>query len=203
MLQMYTIFKNDTSIILTDDVKKLRLKNLIYWNHIKHRNFNLDDFIEGKKEVVIYHDDISVLWHEFAQCFKVIEAAGGLVRNDCNEILFIYRFEKWDLPKGKIESGESREIASLREVMEECGIDQLKLGQALPATYHIYEEKNRDILKVSYWFTMYSEEKKLKPQIEEGITEVKWIKETDIQQVRDNTYQSIEWLLNSYQSENQ
>ena len=59
------------------------------------------------------------------------------------------------------------------------------------------------MLKVSYWFTMYSEEKKLKPQIEEGITEVRWIKESDLQLVMDNTYQSIEWLLNSYHSENQ
>ena len=200
---MYTIFKNDTSIILTDDVKKLRHKNLIYWNQVDHQNVLLDDFIESKKEVMIYHDDISILWREFAQRFIVIEAAGGLVRNDRNEILFIYRFDKWDLPKGKIEAGESKEMAALREVMEECGIDEVKLGKALPTTYHIYEEKNRDILKVSYWFTMYSEEKKLKPQIEEGITEVRWIKESDLQLVMDNTYQSIEWLLNSYHSENQ
>ena len=78
---MYTIFKNDTSIILTDDVKKLRHKNLIYWNQVDHQNVLLDDFIESKKEVVIYHDDISILWREFAQRFIVIEAAGGLVRN--------------------------------------------------------------------------------------------------------------------------
>ena len=200
---MYTIFKNDTSIILTDDVKKLRHKNLICWNQVDHQNVLLDDFIESKKEVMIYHDDISILWREFAQRFIVIEAAGGLVRNDRNEILFIYRFDKWDLPKGKIEAGESKEMAALREVMEECGIDEVKLGRSLPTTYHIYEEKNRDMLKVSYWFTMYSEEKKLKPQIEEGITEVRWIKESDLQLVMDNTYQSIEWLLNSYHSENQ
>jgi len=200
---MYTIFKNDTSIILTDDVKKLRHKNLIYWNQMNHQKVIFDDIIGDKKEVVIYHDDISVLWREFTPCFKVIEAAGGLVRNNCHEILFIYRFDKWDLPKGKIESGESREMASLREVKEECGIDQVELGKPLPTTYHIYEEKNREILKISYWFTMYSEEKKLIPQTEEGITEVKWIKETDLQLVKDNTYHNIEWLLDSYHSENQ
>lgn len=200
---MYTIFKNDASIILTDDVKKLGHKNLIYWNHIDHQNFILDDFLEGKNEVLLYHYDISVLWREFVRYFKVIKAAGGLVQNDRNEILFIYRFEKWDLPKGKIESAESKEMAALREVREECGIDQLVLGKALATTYHIYEENKREILKVSYWFSMYSEEENLKPQIAEGITEVKWIKQADIQTVKDNTYQSILWLLDTYHSENQ
>lgn len=200
---MYTIFKNDTSIILTDDVNKLIHKDLIYWNHIRDQNFMHEDFFTDKNEVLIYHNDLSVLWREFVQHFKVIEAAGGLVRNKHNELLFIYRFEKWDLPKGKIESGESREEASIREVMEECGIKQIQLGKPLATTYHIYEEKNLDILKVSYWFSMTSDEEDLKPQIEEGITEVKWIKQADIQLVKDNTYQSILWLLDSYQSENQ
>lgn len=200
---MYTIFKNDTSIILTDDVKKLRLKNLIYWNHMNHQNFIIDDYLDGKKEVLIYHYDLSVLWREFVQCFKVIEAAGGLVRNDLNELLFIYRFDRWDLPKGKIEAGETREMASVREVKEECGIGQIQLRGALPTTYHIYEHKDREILKMSHWFAMYSEEKNLKPQTEEGISEVRWVKEADIQMVEANTYQSILWLLNSYQSENQ
>lgn len=200
---MYTIFKNDTSIILTDDVNKLRHKDLFYWNHIRDENFMDKDFFSDKNEVLIYHYDISVLWREFVQHFKVIEAAGGLVRNSQNELLFIYRFDKWDLPKGKIESGESREKASIREVMEECGIEQIELGKSLATTYHIYEEKNINILKVSYWFKMNADEENLEPQLEEGITDVKWIKEADIQEVKDNTYKSILWLLSSYQSENQ
>ena len=195
---MYTIFKNETSIILTDKVNKLRHKNLIYWNQRDQQNFKLGDLLAGRKEVLIYHEDLDVLWHEFVKYFKVIEAAGGLVRNSRSEILFIYRFENWDLPKGKIESGESKETASVREVMEECGIKQIELGKALPTTFHIYEEANREILKISHWFNMYSDDEYLTPQTEEGITKAQWIKETDIQIVKDNTYASILWLLDSW-----
>ena len=135
--------------------------------------------------------------------FEVIEAAGGIVRNSENELLFIYRFDKWDLPKGKIESGESREMAAIREVKEECGFRQIELGRALSTTYHIYEENNKEVLKITYWFNMYSDDRDLKPQVEEGITTIRWIKETRTELVLHNTYPNIELLLKAYQAVNQ
>ena len=58
----------------------------------------------------------------FQATFKVIEAAGGMVQNEPNEILFIFRHDKWDLPKGKIEEEKAKKWLALREVKEECGI---------------------------------------------------------------------------------
>ena len=200
---MYTIFKNDTPIILTDDVKNLKQNHLIHWKDLSQEDMLNDKILSAKKEILIYHHDLKTLWREFRQHFQVIEAAGGIVRNSRNELLFIYRFDKWDLPKGKIEPGESREMAAIREVKEECDFGQLKLGKALSITYHVYEENNKEVLKITYWFNMYSDDDDLKPQVEEGITELRWFKKTDLELVLHNTYPNIQLLLKAYESVNQ
>jgi 8-oxo-dGTP pyrophosphatase MutT (NUDIX family) len=200
---MYTIFKNDTRIILTDDVKKLELNHLVHWKDLRHEDLLDEKTLSVKKEILIFHHDLKTLWLEFSQHFEVIEAAGGIVRNSGNELLFIYRFDKWDLPKGKIEDGESREMAAIREVKEECGFGQIELGRALSTTYHIYMENNKEVLKITYWFNMYSDDCDLKPQLEEGITTIRWVKETDTELVLHNTYPNIQLLLKAYQAVNQ
>lgn len=58
---------------------------------------------------------------------KFILAAGGLVKNTEDQWLLIFRLGKWDLPKGKLENGETPEAAALREVEEECGIKNCQL----------------------------------------------------------------------------
>ncbi len=200
---MYTIFKNDTRIILTDDVKKNEFNHLVHWKDLSDKDILDNKTLSVKKEILIYHHDLKTLWLEFSQHFEVIEAAGGIVRNSRNELLFIYRFDKWDLPKGKIEPGESRERAAIREVKEECGFRQIELGRALSTTYHIYVENDKEVLKITYWFNMYSDDLDLKPQLEEGITTIKWIKETEAKQVLNNTYPNIQLLLKVYQAVNQ
>ncbi len=200
---MYTIFKNDTPIILTDDVKNLKQNHIVHWKDLSQENLLDDKSLSAKKEILIFHHDLKTLWLEFSQHFEVIEAAGGIVRNRDNELLFIYRFDKWDLPKGKIEPGESQEMAAIREVKEECGFGQIELGRALSTTYHIYKENNKEILKITHWFNMYSDDRDLKPQVEEGITAIRWIKETDTELVLHNTYPNIQLLLKAYQAVNQ
>jgi 8-oxo-dGTP pyrophosphatase MutT (NUDIX family) len=109
--------------------------------------------------------------------------------------LFIKRFGKWDLPKGKIEAGESPGQAALREVLEECGI-RATLYQALPSTYHIYTLDGTRILKRTWWFSMgYSGEPATVPQREEGITEAIWLVPSRFDMVLDNTYRSLAALL--------
>jgi len=200
---MYTIFKNDTRIILTDDAKKLEQNHFVHWKDLCHEDLLDDKTLSAKNDLLIYHHDLKTLWFEFSQHFEVIEAAGGIVRNSGNELLFIYRFDKWDLPKGKIEHGESREMAAIREVKEECGIEKIELGGALSTTYHIYMENNKEVLKITYWFNMYSDDRDLKPQLEEGITKIRWVKETDTELVLHNTYPNIQLLLKAYQAVNQ
>ena len=122
----------------------------------------------------------------------LIEAAGGLVKNDKKEYLFIYRKERWDLPKGKIEKGESISEGGLREVEEECGIVVSKLGKKICKTYHTYTEKGEVVLKRTHWYKMsYNGIEKLKPQKEEGITDVRWFKKSQIDTIQKNTFPSI------------
>ena len=107
--------------------------------------------------------------------FEFIDACGGLVEN--NEFfLWIYRNGIWDLPKGKLEPSEDLESAALREVQEECGLDnQLYISKLLHISFHTYIQNSKSILKRTHWFKMnYHGQNSLKPQIEEGIEKVQW-----------------------------
>lgn len=143
-------------------------------------------------EIYFYNDNITRLFDYFASQFKIIEAAGGLVKNKNEQWLFIFRNGRWDLPKGKIEKGEAVKEAAIREVEEECGINELKIIKELPSTYHTYSIEEKNVLKRTYWFEMSTTyNKKLTPQLEEGITDVQWLSKNELKQVIDNTYESV------------
>ena len=131
-------------------------------------------------------------WESFCANYMLIEAAGGLVYNDRNQLLMIFRNGKWDLPKGKLEVGENIEQCAIREVEEECGISELLISQQLQETYHTYEIKEQTILKHTYWFEMRSSFKgNLVPQTKEGITEAVWVDKEDIAKKLENSFGNI------------
>lgn len=141
--------------------------------------------------------DVESAWQSFKQNFTVIEAAGGVVMKN-QEILFIYRNGKWDLPKGKLEQNESIPVCALREVEEECGISKLTIVKELPITYHSYRQAGKNVLKVTYWFLMNcTDESSLVPQTEESIELAEWKNEKAVQIALENTYQNIKLLLGS------
>ena len=108
----------------------------------------------------------------------------------------IFRNGKWDLPKGKAEAKETINFTALREVEEETGITGLSITKPLEITYHIFKRNDRNFIKVTYWFEMYSEyDGKLIPQEKEGITKVKWIPESKLQKVFNNSYANIKLLI--------
>ena len=128
--------------------------------------------------------------------FPKIVAAGGIVINDKNEILFIYRDEKWDLPKGKAEKNENITQTAVREVEEETGVKDLIITKPVEKTYHIFKRAKKYHLKETYWFEMKtSYDKKFTPQISEGITRVEWISKEKISLIMKNTYQNIKLLI--------
>ncbi|MGK0307690.1 MAG: ADP-ribose pyrophosphatase YjhB (NUDIX family) [Urechidicola sp.] len=196
MPQMYTIFCNDIPIYLTDSIENVSKDFFFYKDDI-----SIEEVLNIAKsnrfnEVILYHVDLKLLWKEFKWFFKIEKAAGGLVQNENKEILFIYRFDKWDLPKGKIEKGESKKKAAKREVEEECGVNKLKIVEKLQNTYHIFQRKNRDILKVTYWYSMNTSYRgDLKPQIEEGITDVVYKGKEEVNEALKNTYGNIKLLF--------
>ena len=128
--------------------------------------------------------------------YQVLKAAGGIVKNDKSEFLFIFRRGKWDLPKGKKEPDENLKKTAIREVMEETGLKGLNITRKAGISYHTYELKNHQILKKTTWFEMSCRgRQRPKPQKEEDITAVKWLKKENISEVIENTYPSIIELL--------
>ena len=131
-------------------------------------------------------------WKNFCSHFTTLEAAGGLVQNAVGDWLFIYRNGMWDLPKGKLEKGESIGECAVREVAEECGITKPTIVRQLATTYHTYTLKGQRILKPTYWFLMKSTDvSELIPQTEEGITEVKWVSTDEAHVLADGSFGSI------------
>ena len=127
----------------------------------------------------------------------MIEAAGGLVFNKDGDILMIFRNGKWDLPKGKLEIGESIEECAIREVEEECGIVGLDIIEKLLETYHTYNMDGEEVLKKTYWYKMKTDySAKLIPQLEEGITKVSWVDKDQISKKLKNSYGNISDVLN-------
>ena len=122
---------------------------------------------------------------------KIIE-----LTNSKSEILFIYRNDKWDLPKGKAEKNEQLPQTALREVKEETGIKEVSINKPLDITYHIFRRNNEYRLKVTYWFDMFSDyEGIFFPQLDEGITDVKWVKKNDLEEIKINSYPNIRLLF--------
>lgn len=125
---------------------------------------------------VFLHADLDALRKAFYKKFTLVQAGGGLVENEKGEILMIFRRGKWDLPKGKLDKGETLEACALREVEEETGLQHIRLLSPLPVTYHTYHEGSKFILKESYWYHMKAEgTQDLVPQTGEGIEIVKWV----------------------------
>lgn len=195
---MYKVFVNEKPIIITSSSQKENnfpvyiLKNIVL-DEIIHKLRN--EIIDG---VYLYTPDLESGWNYFLTQIKVVPAAGGLVKNNKNDILFIYRNNIWDLPKGRIEKNESIETAAIREVEEECSIFNLTIEKQLITTYHIYFQ-NKNKLKLTYWFLMNSNyDKPLIPQIEEGITKVEFIKEKSIDTILKESYANIRLVYDCY-----
>lgn len=196
---MYKVFFNDNCLILAE--KPIDgMKNMLY-HFISQFDEALHLMSNSPQSVInIYSEDLEELWFDFTNHFKIIEAAGGIVKNNQDEILFIYRLGKWDLPKGKMEEGESREVTAIREIEEECKIDKLSLGEFITTTHHIYFQKEY-ILKKTHWFhVLHDGNDQPQPQTEEGIEKVEWVKEYEVEELLKNSYPNIKMLFENYES---
>ncbi|MEX0884478.1 MAG: NUDIX hydrolase [Cyclobacteriaceae bacterium] len=129
--------------------------------------------------------------------FLIIKAAGGVVTKE-DRILFIFRLGKWDLPKGKFEKKESPAVCALREVEEECNI-QVKLVEPICKTWHTYTQNRKSILKKTYWYTMEClNDTKMKPQVEEGIQDLRWMNHQEAKTALVNSYPSMRYLYKRF-----
>lgn len=129
---------------------------------------------------------------------KII-AGGGIVENEEGKILFQYRRGKWDLPKGKLDEGETIEECAVREVEEETGLQNIQLGELIGVTRHEYKENGKEIEKETYWFAMkVSGDQKLTPQLEEDILELRWVALDEAEEYFENTFPNIVEILRKF-----
>lgn len=132
------------------------------------------------------------------RCIK-IEAAGGMVLNAKGELLMMFRKGKWDMPKGKLDEGETIKECALREVSEETGLTALNIGRKLQTTYHTYTLKGKKVIKFSHWYFMkYVGNEIPVPQTEEDITEVRWVDKKEAERLIEDAYASIREVVKKY-----
>ncbi|MBC8155082.1 MAG: NUDIX hydrolase [Bacteroidetes bacterium] len=128
--------------------------------------------------------------------FKIVKAAGGVVFKE-DKMLLMFRRGVWDLPKGKLDDGESSKVAALREVEEETGV-RATLGERICTTWHTYSLHGNRILKRTKWYRMtLVDESRMAPQEDEGIEKLAWLDRRDAQLALVNSYSSIRYVLDS------
>lgn len=205
--QKYKIYINGTPVFLTtvDGAAKLGYyadKQTFVAPYIGRKKMlrqylDLLDKNPRQRAVVLFYDDVDQLWHDFQACFQVMEAAGGYVRNAQGQLLVFYRRGSWDMPKGKIDAGETPEQAAVREVQEETGLQQLTPGALLGHSYHTYPLKGERILKKTWWYAMRTTDTQVVPQTEEDIEEIQWVDPatwlSSGAKVYENIREVIEW----------
>src|SRR5699024_8228335 len=153
-MQMYKVFVNDIPIILSTE--EINDENYL---SLPIKQANIKHIIKKVKKaklryVNLYHPKEEKLFKHLTKQLKPIVAGGGLVFNDKEEILFIFRKGKWDLPKGGTEKNENIQETAKREVEEETGVNNLKITETLPVTYHVMKRKGKYRLKITHWFEM-------------------------------------------------
>lgn len=161
---------------------------------------SVENIFQLSSNCEIYCDNPKLEFQNFKRNFQFIKAAGGIVEHE-EQFLFIKRLGKWDLPKGKIEPNEKSKHAAIREIEEECNIFGLEVLGKICNTYHTYFMFDKPYLKKSIWYHLKTESQdlsRLKPQIEEGITEIRWFSKEDFKEVRDNTFDSIQVVLDEF-----
>ena len=147
--------------------------------------------------ITITVNDHKSVKHFVKSKFKIIKAAGGLVRKD-DKVLLIHRLEKWDLPKGKLDKNESPSDGALREVEEECNV-KISLGEKICSTWHTYSRNGKRILKKTTWYAMDClDDSEMAPQLEEDIDAVQWMNPREIRHCMYDSYPSIRHVFHEY-----
>lgn len=183
-LQSYKIYINEVKVLLIDsaDLHHYPAHDdtmvALYLGKVKHL-FNYIDLCEKAPKIstlIIHYENFRELKKDFLSVFEINEAGGGLIRNELGEFLFIFRRGFWDLPKGKIEEGETKKEAAIREVIEETGLKEVEIVEKLAVTKHTFRNRlGKRIIKKSHWYLMVSKKQELIPQTSEDIEKAVWL----------------------------
>lgn len=198
------IFLNDTPLILTTDREAYINEYPDTERYNVFTGATLRSFTQALQTVerpgatgaIIEDVSPAALLGQLEAMYRPIDAGGGVAYNEDDEILMIFRKGKWDLPKGKLDAGEEIDECAVREVKEETGLNSLTLSDKICDTYHIYTQKNEQILKRTAWYKMTGTlADKLKPQKEENIMEARWVKQKDLGPLLKQSYEAVREVL--------
>lgn len=204
---MYKIYINENTLILTESESmkeaKVTEKTLIapYTGKTKMLLSYIDMLEKTNRfeKITIHYFDVKRLLKDFESLFTTVKAAGGLVLNEENKCLFIFRRGFWDLPKGKIDKGEKKKAAAIREVQEETGVESVEIVEKLKTTRHAYRLKDKKrAIKKTFWYVMKAKNQPLIPQTEEDIEQAVWLDLEPNTDFNQPIFKSIEDLLNLY-----
>ncbi len=156
------------------------------------------EFVDSANDHLILVGDRVDNFDIFSEIFEEIDAAGGVLWNEHDELLMINRLGMWDLPKGKLDVGEDMAMCAVREVTEETGVDDICLSGILKSTFHIYTLKKTWILKRTEWYEMSAPKQALTPQAEEDITQAIWADKNSIPQYLKESYPAIRFILSDF-----
>ena len=106
-------------------------------------------------------------------------SAGGIVfRRDPDGtprfLLIRDSYRHWGFPKGHLEEEESPADAAMRETREETGLEQLILRGPIRLIDWHFRFRGKYIHKYCHFFPFESPEGEAVPQVDEGITAVRW-----------------------------
>jgi len=199
------IYYNDSLLLVTSDRAQMNKNFTAIFEGEKEVNKFLNDariLFDGKTNgqiLIITNTPRKVLEKLYEQTQLVI-AGGGIVFNERNELLMIFRRGKWDLPKGKIETNEEIITGAAREVEEETGVLIETVSEKPVHTYHAYTLKGKKSVKETSWYEMKAKPNQLQltPQTEEDIEDVRWVKLKDLKKYKSGCYPLIWDLINQY-----
>ena len=206
--QIYKIYVNDSLLTLaTERVRKEDLPEyedsiLMRYRHNQKLLLNILDNLEKSRkprQIILTTDDLKLLFEETIALFRWTEAGGGVVQQTNGEILAIFRRGRWDLPKGKLDPGETFEHAAVREVIEETGITAVERHDLITTSMHAFRTRsNTRAIKVTKWYHMTTNYRDLKVQVEEQIEKAIWIDPHEFLQGKYDMYASIRYVLEQY-----
>ncbi|MFL2591397.1 MAG: NUDIX hydrolase [Flavobacteriaceae bacterium] len=198
---MYKVFFNQKPIVLTTEIIIPKEDSPLFFVKFTNKKFILKVLKSKKvKMLYLYHSKEERLNYYFLSMFKLIEAAGGLVKNlKTNKFLFIFRNKKWDLPKGRINKNEEVKNAAIREVEEETGVQSLSIIKPLSTTYHIFKKNRKYRLKKTFWYLMNTQYiGKLTPEAKENIEKAVWVDKSSLDSLKSKMYQNINLVISNY-----
>lgn len=194
---MYKVFCEDRCLILLNEIPA---EGVLPGAHaVEPTSALLNEWLQGsvKQDIIVKSQSLPNLFFKaWMPSLLQVEAAGGVVETPHKGILFIYRNQYWDLPKGHVDPGERHLETAFREVEEETGLQHLRLIKTLPETWHCYQMKGKWHLKHTCWYHMHYDGTEIpQPQLSEGITRTEWIGHDRLAAVLSQSYRSVQEVL--------